>query len=100
MIVDALDGDVPTIEVGTVTGTSAPARLRAKGFARHTFMCGQSGSGKTYTTGVLLERLLAGTSLPIVVLDPNSDHVHLGSLREPRRHARPRHSATARSRRA
>jgi uncharacterized protein len=83
MIVDALDGDAPTIEVGTVAGTSAPARLRAKGFARHTFMCGQSGSGKTYTTGVLLERLLAGTTLPIVVLDPNSDHVHLGSLRQP-----------------
>jgi uncharacterized protein len=82
-IVDALDGDVPTVEVGTVAGTSAPARLRATGFARHTFMCGQSGSGKTYTTGVLFERLLAATGLPIVVLDPNSDHVHLGSLRDP-----------------
>jgi DNA helicase HerA-like ATPase len=82
-IVDALDGDAPTVEVGTVAGTSAPARLRATGFARHTFMCGQSGSGKTYTTGVLFERLLATTGLPIVVLDPNSDHVHLGSLRDP-----------------
>jgi DNA helicase HerA-like ATPase len=83
VIVDALDGDAPTIEVGRVIGTNAPARLRAKGFARHTFMCGQSGSGKTYTTGVLFERLLAGTALPILVLDPNSDHVHLGSLRDP-----------------
>jgi DNA helicase HerA-like ATPase len=46
-------------------------------------MCGQSGSGKTYTTGVLFERLLASTGLPIVVLDPNSDHVHLDSLRDP-----------------
>jgi hypothetical protein len=81
-IVDALDGDAPTIEVGTVAGSNAPARLQAKGFSRHTFMCGQSGSGKTYTTGLLLERLLAGTTLPIVVLDPNSDHVHLGSLRQ------------------
>ena len=81
-IVDVLDGDVPTIEVGTVAGSNAPARLQAKGFSRHTFMCGQSGSGKTYTTGLLLERLLAGTTLPIVVLDPNSDHVHLGSLRQ------------------
>jgi DNA helicase HerA-like ATPase len=82
-IVDALGGDAATFEVGTVSGTSAPARLRAKGFARHTFMCGQSGSGKTYTTGVLFERLLAATALPILVLDPNSDHVHLGSLRDP-----------------
>src|ERR687898_2074764 len=33
-IVDALDGDAPTVELGTVAGTSAPARLRATGFAR------------------------------------------------------------------
>ncbi len=46
-------------------------------------MCGQSGSGKTYTTGVLFERLLAGSTLPVIVLDPNSDHVHLGSLADP-----------------
>lgn len=60
-----------------------PAEVVAKGFARHTFMCGQSGSGKTYTTGVLFERLLAETSLPLVVLDPNSDHVHLGAVADP-----------------
>jgi DNA helicase HerA-like ATPase len=41
-------------------------------------MCGQSGSGKTYSLGVLLERLLMETSLRVVVLDPNSDYVHLG----------------------
>jgi DNA helicase HerA-like ATPase len=82
-IVDALDRGVPTIEVGTMIGTRAPARLRTKGFARHTFMCGQSGSGKTYTTGVLFERLLADTGLPLIVLDPNSDHVYLDSLQNP-----------------
>lgn len=82
-VVDGLTVGVSTVEVGTVAGTAAPARLRASGFGRHTFMCGQSGSGKTYTTGVLFERLLAGTGLPIVVLDPNSDHVHLDSLRDP-----------------
>jgi DNA helicase HerA-like ATPase len=82
-VVDGLTAGVATVEIGTVAGTTAAARLRASGFARHTFMCGQSGSGKTYTTGVLFERLLAGTGLPIVVLDPNSDHVHLDSLRDP-----------------
>jgi DNA helicase HerA-like ATPase len=46
-------------------------------------MCGQSGSGKTYTTGVLFERLLMGSTLDVVVLDPNSDHVMLGSLADP-----------------
>lgn len=55
--------------------------LDAGGFNRHTFLCGQSGSGKTYALGVLLERILLGTSLRIVVLDPNSDFVPLGTLR-------------------
>jgi DNA helicase HerA-like ATPase len=58
------------------------ATLQARGFTRHTFMCGQSGSGKTYAMGVVLERLLAETDLRIVVLDPNSDYVNLGRLRE------------------
>jgi DNA helicase HerA-like ATPase len=56
--------------------------LDAGGFDRHTFMCGQSGSGKTYALGVLLEQLLLQTSLRIVVLDPNSDFVRLHELRE------------------
>jgi DNA helicase HerA-like ATPase len=58
-----------------------PATLDSGGLARHTFMCGQSGSGKTYSLGVLLERVLAETSLRVVVLDPNSDYVRLGDVR-------------------
>ena len=35
----------PTVEVGSVVGLDVvSARLRAKGFSRHTFLCGQSGS--------------------------------------------------------
>lgn len=59
-----------------------PVALDSGGLGRHTFMCGQSGSGKTYSLGVLLERLLAETTLRVVVLDPNSDYVGLGRLRE------------------
>lgn len=67
------------LRLGEVSGhAGVVAPLRAEGFARHTFLCGQSGSGKTYTTGVLLEELLLRTDLPMVVLDPNSDYVHLG----------------------
>lgn len=57
-----------------------PAVLSAAGFGRHTFVCGQSGSGKTYSMGVVLERLMLDTSLQVGILDPNSDYVKIGSL--------------------
>ena len=58
-----------------------PCRADAGGFNRHTFLCGQSGSGKTYSLGVILEQLLTETDLRMVVLDPNSDFVRLGEVR-------------------
>jgi hypothetical protein len=69
------------LPIGTWTsgGVEVPARLRAQGFARHTFLCGQSGSGKTYALGVILEQLLLGTDLRMIVLDPNADFVRLGT---------------------
>ena len=66
-------------ELALVPGV--PLGLDAAGLARHTVVCGQSGSGKTYALGVLLERLLLETTLRIVVLDPNSDHVRIGAVR-------------------
>ena len=56
--------------------------LDAGGFDRHTFLCGQSGSGKTYALGTILEQLLVETSLRLVILDPNSDFVRLSEIRE------------------
>jgi hypothetical protein len=56
--------------------------LDSGGFDRHTFLCGQSGSGKTYALGTVLERLLIETSLEVIVLDPNSDFVRLHETRE------------------
>jgi DNA helicase HerA-like ATPase len=56
--------------------------LDAGGFDRHTFFCGQSGSGKTYALGTILEQLLLETSLRLIVLDPNSDFVRLGEIRK------------------
>lgn len=58
-----------------------PATLDSGGLDRHTFLCGQSGSGKTYALGLLLERILAETSLRVVILDPNSDYVGLPHIR-------------------
>jgi uncharacterized protein len=58
-----------------------PFALDAGGFDRHTFFCGQSGSGKTYSLGVVLEQLLLETSLRVIILDPNSDFARLDTAR-------------------
>jgi DNA helicase HerA-like ATPase len=70
------------IPIGTWASgeVTVPARMRAQGFGRHTFLCGQSGSGKTYALGVILEQLLLHTEMRMVVLDPNADFVHLGEM--------------------
>ncbi|GAA2038294.1 hypothetical protein GCM10009819_23820 [Agromyces tropicus] len=69
------------LEVGTdLIPPGGPARLLPHRFNRHTFWCGQSGSGKTYALGVVLEQVIAHTALPVVVFDPNSDFVRLGEL--------------------
>jgi DNA helicase HerA-like ATPase len=69
------------LTIGTRIETGDVATLAAPRFNRHTFWCGQSGSGKTYALGVVLEQLLAHTDLSIVVFDPNADFVGLGQLR-------------------
>ncbi|NHI17146.1 ATP-binding protein [Microbacterium excoecariae] len=58
------------------------AHLNARKFNRHTFWCGQSGSGKTYALGVVLEQLLLETELPLLVLDPNADFVRMQETRQ------------------
>jgi hypothetical protein len=71
-----------TLEIGELLlEPGVPATLDAGGFDRHTFLCGQSGSGKTYSLGLVLERLLVETDLRLVILDPNSDYVRLGEQR-------------------
>ena len=71
---------LPIGELATAPGVRFA--LDAGGFDRHTFLCGQSGSGKTYSLGVVLEQLLLETSLRVIILDPNSDYVRLTEVRE------------------
>ncbi|MEO7015921.1 MAG: ATP-binding protein [Leifsonia sp.] len=67
-----------TLEIGSyLSANDRPARLLPSRFNRHTFWCGQSGSGKTYALGVVLEQLLVHTALPMVIFDPNADFVRL-----------------------
>lgn len=75
-------GTDPRLHLGLAVGVEvASVGLLAARLNRHTFWCGQSGSGKTYALGVALERILIGTRLPILVLDPNSDYVGLAQTR-------------------
>lgn len=73
---------MPAMTIGaTVADPSVPAVLDPRRFNRHTFWCGQSGSGKTYALGVVLEQLLLRTELPLLILDPNADYVRLHETR-------------------
>ena len=65
------------MEVGS--SRAGRALLASSAFNRHTFLCGQSGSGKSYAMGVLLEQLLIDTDVPLLILDPNGDFVGLGN---------------------
>ncbi len=76
---DFYEASGATLPVGTlVSDPSVPVGLIPKRMNRHTFWCGQSGSGKTYALGVALEQILLRTRLPMVIFDPNSDFVRLG----------------------
>jgi DNA helicase HerA-like ATPase len=71
------------LQIGTgLDSPTAAAELDARRFNRHTFWCGQSGSGKTYALGVVLEQLLLHTELPLLILDPNADFVRLQETRD------------------
>ncbi len=76
------EGNMTALQIGEVSGIpGTPALLDASKFNRHTFWCGQSGSGKTYALGVVLEQLLLETELPTLILDPNADFVRLHESR-------------------
>ncbi|MBP2414364.1 DNA helicase HerA-like ATPase [Arthrobacter stackebrandtii] len=71
-----------TLRIGSsIDAPGEAAQIRADKFNRHTFWCGQSGSGKTYALGVVLEQLLLHTELPLLILDPNADFVRLNETR-------------------
>jgi DNA helicase HerA-like ATPase len=71
------------LTIGTAAeAPERPAVIDGSRFNRHTFWCGQSGSGKTYALGVVLEQLLLNTELPVAVLDPNADFARLATMRE------------------
>ena len=83
MITSLNNGAAATLEIGAISsGSDLPARLMPRRLNRHTFWCGQSGSGKTYALGVLIEEVLLHTDLPMIIFDPNGDFVRLADIRD------------------
>lgn len=54
--------------------------LSSRGMAAHMAVIAQSGSGKSFMVGRLLEELASKTRARIVILDPNSDFGKFGSI--------------------
>lgn len=50
------------LTLGTAVRDGTAGTIDARRLNRHTFWCGQSGSGKTYSLGVLLEQALTGAA--------------------------------------
>lgn len=66
-----------TIYVGNlVTRQNVRVHFSMRGFVRHVAIIAQTGAGKSYLAGVLIEELLK-QGATIIVLDPHADHVKL-----------------------
>lgn len=68
-----------------VTRRSVDVYVSVNGFRRHVAVIAQTGAGKSYTVGVLLEELLR-LGATAVVIDPHADYVFLSRDRDMHRH--------------
>lgn len=65
------------LEIGSlITRTSVPVNLDPNGLRRHLAIIAQTGAGKSYLSGLVIEQLLqlGGT---VLIFDPNSDYVRM-----------------------
>jgi len=65
--------DLPRLEEGLFS-------VRARAFEYHSILFAQSGSGKSFLVGRLIEELGIKTQARVVVIDPNSDYIHLDDV--------------------
>ncbi|MFW9831964.1 MAG: ATP-binding protein [Candidatus Thorarchaeota archaeon] len=62
-----------------------PVHIRINGFRRHVAILAQTGAGKSYLTGVLIEELME-RGATIVIIDPHADYVLLSQTEKGGRH--------------
>ena len=59
-----------------ISRSTVPVYVSVNGFRRHLAILAQTGAGKSYTVGVLIEELLK-KGATIIVIDPHADYVRL-----------------------
>jgi DNA helicase HerA-like ATPase len=65
------------LEIGRlITRSDVSVRINPNGFRRHVAIIAQTGAGKSYLVGLIMEKLLP-MGATIVVFDPNSDYVRM-----------------------
>jgi hypothetical protein len=76
-LLGASPGTVGRCIIDGPVGPNLGFDLKTNGFdSVHSAVIGQTGSGKSYSTGVILEGLLKDNK-KVIVLDPNSDFIHM-----------------------
>ena len=71
----------------TVSGTTTDIILKRESIQRHLFLCGTTGSGKSYAMGVIAEELVKH-DLPVIFIDTQDEYSNLvkglgGQVRTP-----------------
>ena len=59
-----------------ITRADVPVFLSLKGFRRHLAIIAQTGAGKSYSAGVLIEELV-GKGATVIVIDPHADYAYM-----------------------
>lgn len=66
-----------TIDIGKLADNHKPVWIDPKQLMRHSAVLAQSGSGKSFMLGRLIEELAIKTEARLLILDPNSDFIRL-----------------------
>ncbi|MFX0168879.1 MAG: ATP-binding protein [Candidatus Hodarchaeota archaeon] len=62
-----------------------PVNIRINGFRRHVAILAQTGAGKSYLTGVLIEELMQ-RGATVIIVDPHADYVFLSQTENGEKH--------------
>jgi len=68
-----------------ISRPDVPVYVSVRGFRRHLAILAQTGAGKSYTAGVLIEELLE-KGATIIVIDPHADYVFLSQTQDGRKY--------------